>query len=222
MRHLLIPPGPILEKLPSSVHIPAQITEFNLGESRIPIPLDFGTNLCNVRSHLESIVRKVREVLPQGWREDVLTEKLQQHISSLPFHHFLCRETAQMNTALSKIHSSLLSLLTALDPRSHGDPHTLTHDSPALPFNPLTPLTLGSLGVGGVGGAHCSSAPLAPGGVGTGPGDEVGVHGPGPLSGAQGTCLLAGCLLQPSRLPQCCHSGTYNSRERERRESESE
>ena len=72
--------------------------------------------------------------------QDVLLDKLSHH-SSPSFRHFLSRETSQMSTSLHTIHSSLLSLLWALDPHSHGDPHTLTN-TPHLAQLSLSLLTL--------------------------------------------------------------------------------
>ena len=59
--------------------------------------------------------------------QDVISEKLSHHNPSVAFRHFLLRETSQMNKSLHTIHSSLLSLLRALDDHAHGDPHTLTN-----------------------------------------------------------------------------------------------
>ena len=73
--------------------------------------------------------------------QDVLSEKLDRHDSGLPFRHFLKQETYQMNMSLHTIHSSLLSLLRALDPHSHGDPHTLT-STPHLSHLSLSLLSL--------------------------------------------------------------------------------
>ena len=146
MRHLLVPPCPILERLPSWVHVPSNIMELNFGTSHVPIPLDFGSNVWNMKSDLETTIKKIREILPHGWKEDILREKLQQHILHLSLHNFIYKETSKMNKCLRTIHSSLLSLLHVLDSHTHGDPnsHTntphisnlthslLTHTVPAL------------------------------------------------------------------------------------------
>lgn len=72
--------------------------------------------------------------------QEVLSEKLSRHSSSLAFRHFLSRETSLMNSSLATIHSSLLSLLHTLDPHAHGDPHTLTGTThlPELSISLLT------------------------------------------------------------------------------------
>ena len=69
MRHLLVPPSAILEKLPSWVQIPHQLMELNLSGTPVPTLPDIGSNVWNLKQPLETTVKKIQEILPNGWKE---------------------------------------------------------------------------------------------------------------------------------------------------------
>ena len=69
-RHLLIPPGPILERLPSSVMVPHQIMELTLSGCPVHVLQDIGSSVSDLLNlPLESTVRRIQEMLPRGWKE---------------------------------------------------------------------------------------------------------------------------------------------------------
>ena len=202
-RHLLTPPTAVLEKLPSWVHIPFQITEWNIGKDRIPIPLEFGSDVRNARLALETTVRKIQEILPSGWSQ----VRAHRHTFTLAHTHTTHTHTPHTHThthttggavrQTTAVH--VLSLLPPLHV-SRDDTDGLcpslnpllthlpaSHPRPSLPRGPshphtlpppphtLTPLTQSAPPVGSNSGTHGGPPELAPRGLGGRPGDEMGV-----------------------------------------------